>query len=181
MAAKPQRSLRFEQEAYDGIIRLKQPNETFTATVNRLLLVGIDKVEGEIQAKREARQGVAQEGHDETQTTHDEGAARYVELLEAENARLIAEHEKDLERIARKDEQIAEALSRAHDLAAQSNHIAMLAHDVGRIPASTTAQEITVVTTDENDDTEDDTKGETQESAEPAKEEKRGWFSRMFW
>lgn len=144
MAAKPQRSIRFEDEAFNGVLRVQLPDETFTATVNRVLLVGVDAIESETQAKPDKTQFETQTSGNETQTKPSETqaandtTARYIQHLEDENARLVAN-------IAEKDKQIFEALTRAHELASQSNAVALAAQERKQIPATTAGEEITVV------------------------------------
>lgn len=187
MAAKPQRSVRFDNEAYDGVLRVRQPDENFTAAVNRVLLVGIKAIEGESQTKYGESQNEAQAGHGATQTKYSDGLQLYIKRLEDENARLIAEHEADRAAIAGKDAEIAEALHRAHDLAEQSNYVALSAHESKRIPATTTGGEITVITGEEvTEETADEEPAKSEEQPVEEKpveeqEERRGWFSRLFW
>ena len=144
MAAKPQRSIRFEDEAYNGVLRVQLPNENFTATVNRVLLVGVNAIERETQAKPEEFKFEAQTKPDVTQAGYDGAMARYVQRLEDENARLIAEHEADRAAIAEKDKQLAQALSKSFELAEQANVLARISHEKA-LPATTTGDEIAVV------------------------------------
>lgn len=172
MAARPQRSIRFDNEAYNGVLRVQLPGENFTDTINRVLLVGIDVIERELQRKPDEAKNEAQTNPDETQTNHsaaqDENTARYIQRLEDENARLLAEHEADRA-------VIAQALERAQELAAQSNHLAMMAQDVKQIPATTTGREITVVM---DEIAEEPTEEQQAQDAEPVeKPRKRGLFS----
>lgn len=182
MAAKPQRSIRFDDEAYNGVLRVQLPDENFTATVNRVLIAGVGAIESETQAKREEAKSETQAGRDETQVGYDERDARYIKRLEEENARLIAEHEADRAAIAIKDKQIAEALTRAHDLASQSNAVALAAQERKQIPATTTGGEITVVMDGEPTAQETAHEAPAQaESAEPVEEpKKRGLWARLW-
>ena len=140
---KVQKSVRFENEAVDGVIRVSEPGENFTTAVNRVLLVGIQFLENESQFVTQTYPDVSQSNYSESQ------AERYIKRLEEDNARLIAEHEKDREAIAEKDKLIADTLSKTQELTAQSNHIALIAQELKRIPATTTGEEITVVMTGE--------------------------------
>lgn len=187
MAAKPQRSIRFEDEAYNGVLRVRKQDETFTATVNRVLLVGIAAIEVETQAKHHVTQGETRSGYSgthakpsETQNEND-ATARYVRRLENENARLIAEHEADRAAIAEKDRQISEALTRTQDLAAQSNAVALAAQERKKIPAKATGGEIVVMGGEEIAQETTDEAPAQVESAEPVEQpKKRGFWSR-FW
>lgn len=179
MVAKPQRSIRFDNEAYNGLLRVQLPDENFTATVNRVLLVGVDAIERESRKEPDEAQNEAQANPNESQTGHDDPLSRYIQRLEDENARLMAEHEADRAAIAEKDKQIYEALARAQELASQSNAVALAAQDAKRIPATTAGEEITVVMNDE-ETTQEPT---DEEQAEKPVEEQdgRGWFARHFW
>lgn len=181
MAAKPQRSIRFEDEAFNGVVRVQLPDETFTATVNRVLLVGVDAIERETQAKPSKAQFEAQTKPDETQEGYG-AAARYIQRLEDENARLVAEHEADRAAIAEKDRQLYEALNRAHELASQSNTIALAAQERKRIPATTTGEEITVVMDGEEiaQEAEDEAPAQA-DSGSPVEEPKKRSFWARFW
>ena len=173
--AKPQRSLRFEDEVQDGVSRFQKNGETFTAAVNRILLVGIRTLEAESQAKHDKAQFEAQTKPDEPQTNYNETQAeRYIKFLEEENARLIAEHEADRA-------VIAEALSKAQELALQSNYLARITHEGKSLPATTPGEEITVVM--QGDETEQETteapaKVETAAPVEQPK--KRGFWARLW-
>ena len=140
---KTQKSVRFENEAVDGVIRVSEPGENFTTAVNRVLLVGIQFLENESQFVTQTYPDVSQSNYSESQ------AERYIKRLEEENARLVAEHEADRAAIAEKDKLIAETLSKAQELTAQSNHIALIAQELKQIPATTTGEEITVIMTGE--------------------------------
>ena len=179
---KTQKSLRFEDEAYNGVLRLQKRGETFTAAVNRVLLVGISTLEAESQAKYNVTQNEVQTTPDESQSKYNDiHAERYIKRLEDENARLIAEHEKDREAIAEKDKQIAEALSKSHELALQSNYLARISQEGKSLPATTTGEEITVVMEDEEitqETTETPAKVETAAPVEQPK--KRGFWARLW-
>lgn len=144
MAAKPQRSIRFDNEAYNGLLRVQLPNENFTATVNRVLLAGVDAIERELRQKPDEAQNEAQANPNETQTGHDDPLTRYIKTLEEHNKYLIAEHEADRAAIAEKDKQIAQALNKSFELAEQANVLARITHEKA-LPATTTGDEIAVV------------------------------------
>lgn len=171
MVAKPQRSIRFDNEAYNGLLRVQLPNENFTATVNRVLIAGVDAIERELQQKPDEAQNETQTNPDEMQTGHDDPLSRYIQRLEDENARLIAEHEADRAAIAEKDKQIAQALSKSFELTEQANVLARITHEK-TLPATTAGEEITVVMNDEET---------TQEPPAPVEEPKKNSFWSRLW
>lgn len=177
--AKAHRSLRFDNDVLDDVMRLKEPDETFTHAVNRLLAVGIRATDSGTQAHAEKHETQ----HKNTETEHEENTARYVKFLEEFNDRLIAEHEADRAVIAEKDKQIYEALTRAQELASQSNAVALAAQDAKRIPVTTAGEEITVVMDDEEiaQEPTEETPVEEEQPAEPEKEpDTRGFWARFF-
>lgn len=177
--AKAHRSLRFDNDVLDGVMRLKEPDETFTHVVNRLLEVGIRATDSGTQAHAEKHETP----HKDTETEHEEHTAQYVKFLEEFTDRLIAEHEADRAAIAEKDRQIYEALTRAQELASQSNAVALAAQDAKRIPVTTAGEEITVVMNDEEiaQEPTEETPVEEEQPAEPEKEpDTRGFWARFF-
>lgn len=181
MVAKPQRSIRFDNEAYNGLMRVQLPNENFTATVNRVLLAGVDAIERELQQKPDEAQNEAQANPNEAQTGHDDPLTRYIKTLEKHNDFLLAEHEADRAAIAEKDKQLARALDKALELAEQANVLARISQE--RTLPATTADEIAVVMDGEQIAQEPAQESTDEEQAEKPVEEQdgRGWFARHFW
>lgn len=179
MAAKPQKSIRFDKEANDGVLRVQLPNETFTAAVNRVLLAGVAAIERETQANPNESQFETRKGSNEPQTNPNESqagndtTARYIHFLEDENARLVAS-------IAEKDKQIYEALTRAQELASQSNAVALAAQERKQIPATTTGEEITVVMDGEETTQEPTDEAPAQVETPVEQPKKRGFWARLW-
>ena len=117
MAAKVHKSLRFESSLVARVELLRQPDENFKDAVNRILEVGARVLENGTQTETAAYA----EAKAKAQAEYDEKNEKIISLLEAENARLLADHEADRAAIAEKDRQIAAALEKAHDLADQSH------------------------------------------------------------
>lgn len=176
--AKAHRSLRFDNDVLDDVMRLKEPDETFTHVVNRLLAVGIRATDSGTQAHAEKHETQHKSTQQNTETEHGEHTAQYLEYLEKLNERLLSDIERYRADIAVKDKQIAQALERAQELAAQSNALALTAWESKRVP-ETTGDEITVVMNGEEIAQEpiDETPVEKEQPAEP---EKRGFWSRFF-
>lgn len=174
--AKAHRSLRFDNDVLDGVMRLKEPDETFTHAVNRLLAVGIRATDSGTQEHAEKHETP----HKGTETEHEEHTAQYVKFLEEFNARLVAEHEADRAIIAEKDKQLSKTLDKALELAEQANVLARISQEKA-LPA-TTADEIAVVMDGEQiaQETADETPVE-EKAAEPEKEpDTRGFWARFF-
>lgn len=132
MAAKVHKSLRLDKNLVERVERLKRDGESFSNAVERVLIVGCDSAENVTRnevAEHAANTGVPQ-------GEHDESTRKYITLLETENARLTAEHEADRAAIADKDEQIAAALSKAHDLAEQAHVLTGRAQELGALPSA---------------------------------------------
>lgn len=181
MAAKPQRSIRFEDEAFNGVLRVKLPDENFTATVNRVLLVGVNAIERETQEKPDNTKNEAQTNPNESQTGYDGAIAQYIQRLEDENARLIAEHEADRAAIADKDKQLARALDKSLELAEQANVLARISHEKS-LPATTTGDEIAVVMDGEQiaQEPTDETPAQVNNAAPMEEPRKRSFWARLW-
>lgn len=137
MAAKVHKSFRIDVDLVKRIDALTLDGESQAAVMGRVITAGCDALEGV--------------EHDRAQQEPDEGAARLLETLERENARLMAEHEADRAAIAEKDRLLAAALEKAHEqadkafeLAEQAQNLTEQAHvltgmqsDVKVIPAAT--------------------------------------------
>ena len=124
MGAKVHKSLRFESALVDRVERLRQPGENFTNAVNRILEVGARVLENGTQTETAAHV----EAQAKAQAEYDEKNEKIISLLEAENARLLADHEADRAAIAEKDRQLAEAMERAHALAEKAHDLADQSH-----------------------------------------------------
>lgn len=172
--AKAHRSLRFDNDVLDGVMRLKEPDETFTHVVNRLLAVGIRATDSGTQAHAKKHESQHKSTQQNTETKHEEITERYLKYLEDENARLVAN-------IAEKDKQLAQALDKSLELAEQANVLARISQE--RTLPATTADEIAVVMDGEQiaQETTDETPVEKEQPAEPEKEpDNRGFWARLF-
>ena len=116
MAAKVHTSIRLEPDLVKRINALILDGESQGAAMCRLLAAGCDALEGG--------------EHERAQQAPDEAAARVLEILERENARLTAEHEADLRRIDEKDKQLAAALEKAHALTDKAHELAEQAQNL---------------------------------------------------
>lgn len=130
MAAKVHKTLRLEENLVKRIETQRKEGEAFSLTVNRVLAVGCDTLEG-VTRNIDVEHADMMTEHTKE---HDKNTAKVIELLEADRARLIAEHENDLERIKEKDAQLAEALVKAHDLAEQAHVLTGAAQVAGNLP-----------------------------------------------
>ena len=138
MAAKVHKTLRLEESLVNRIDTLRKEGETFSLAVNRVLAVGCDTLEN-VTRNIEVEHADIKASH---KGEHDESTKKIIELLEKDNARLIAEHENDLERIKEKDELLATALSKAHDLAEQAHVLTGAAQIAGKLPGADEGGEI---------------------------------------
>lgn len=154
MAAKVHKTLRLEESLVNRIETLRKEGEPFSLAVNRVLAVGCDTLENV------ARNAGTE--HAETRAEHGESTQKIISLLEAENARLLAEHEADRAAISEKDEQLAAALTRAHDLAEQAHVLIGRGQDVKALPA-----------TGKGD-------GGAPDDGQPQAEQKKSWWQRLF-
>ena len=132
MAAKVHKTLRLDESLVKRIEGQRKEGEAFSLTVNRVLAVGCDTMEG-------VTRNINIEHADlmaERTTEHDKNTQKVISLLEAENARLLAEHEADRAAIADKDAQLATALAKAHDLAEQAHVLTGAAQVAGKLPSA---------------------------------------------
>ena len=121
MAGKVHKTLRLEKDLVDRVEALRNEGEATSSAMTRIIAVGCDCLErgtdcgtGEHSVAHDVAQPVAQ-------PEHDESTAKLIERLETDIERLTLEHEADRAAIADKDEQLARALERAHDLAHQAH------------------------------------------------------------
>lgn len=127
MAAKVHKSLRLDNDLVERVEKLKQDSEPFSNALCRVLAVGCECLErGTVESTSE---------HDVAQAEHDESTAKLIENFEREAERLRAEHEADKAAIADKDEQIARALAKAHELAEQAHVLVGMAQKTEALPA----------------------------------------------
>lgn len=134
MAAKVHKSLRLDNDLVERVEKLKQDSEPFSNALCRVLTVGCEHLErGTVEST--AEHVVAQSEHGVAQAEHDESTAKLIENLEREAERLRAEHEADKAAIADKDEQIARALAKAHELAEQAHVLVGMAQKTEALPA----------------------------------------------
>lgn len=131
MAAKVHKSLRLDNDLVERVNGLREDGETLTNAMARVMAVGCDALE------RGTHENTVEHGcsTDVAQPEHDENTALLIETLRAENARLTAEHEADKAAIADKDEQIARALDKAHELAEQAHVLVGMAQRTEALPA----------------------------------------------
>lgn len=130
MAAKVHKTLRLDESLVERLEALRKEGEAFSLTTNRVLAVGCDTLEN-VARNIEVEHADMMAG---ARAEHDESTQKLISLLEAENARLVAEHEADRAAMAEKDEQIAAALAKAHDLAEQAHVLTGRAQEAGRLP-----------------------------------------------
>ena len=131
MGGKVHKSLRLEKDLIERVSALRGDGEALSNAMERIMAVGCETLErgtGESTAEHAVAQPVAQPEHDEI-------TARLIGTLEAENARLTAEHEADKAAIAEKDAQIAAALEKAHELAEQAHVLVGMAQKAEALPA----------------------------------------------
>lgn len=138
MAAKVHKSLRLDNDLVERVERLKQDGEPFSNAICRVLAVGCDSLEN--VARNEAVEHA--DARAEHKAEHDESTRKLITLLEADNARLVAEHENDLRRIEEKDRQLAAALSKAHDLAEQAHVLTGRAQEAKKLPTANDGGEV---------------------------------------
>ena len=138
MAAKVHKSLRFDNDLVERVERLKREGEPFSNAVERVLGVGCDTLENVARNETVEHAGARAA----IQAEHDENTQKIIDLLEKDNARLVAEHEADRAAIADKDKQIAAALAKAHDLAEQAHVLTGRAQEAGQLPASEEGGEV---------------------------------------
>ena len=127
MAAKVHKSLRIDKSLVERIERLERDGEPFSSAIERVLIVGCDFLE---RGTNEPQQE-----HGVAQAEHDENTARLIATLEREAERLRAEHEADRAAMAEKDEQIARALEKAHELAEQAHVLIGMGQKAEALPA----------------------------------------------
>jgi len=130
MAAKVHKSLRLDNDLVKRVEALRNENEPLSNAMCRVMAVGCDTLEN-VARQEHVRNAEAMAEH---KAEHDENTQKIITLLEAENARLVAEHEADRAAIAEKDEQIAAALAKAHDLAEQAHVLTGRAQEAGQLP-----------------------------------------------
>ena len=130
MAAKVHKSLRLDDSLVKRVEALRNDNEPLSNAMARVMGVGCDTLEN--VARNEAVMN--SEAMAAYKAEHDENTQKIIALLETENARLAAEHEADRKAIAEKDEQIAAALAKAHDLAEQAHVLTGRAQEAGQLP-----------------------------------------------
>ena len=132
MAAKVHKSLRLDKDLVDRIDALRDGDENLSNAMARVMAAGCETLErGTVCSTAEHAEstGVAQ-------PEHGESTALLIETLRAENARLAAEHEADRAALADKDEQIARALDKAHDLAEQAHVLMGMAQKTEALPGA---------------------------------------------
>ena len=141
MAAKVHKSLRLDNDLVERVERLRNEDEPFSNAMERVLIVGCDSLERGTDDGTEntPENGVAQ-------AEHDESTRKLIERLEADIARLEAEHEADRAAIADKDEQLARALAKAHDLAEQAHVLTGRAQEAKQLPKADEGGEVLDVT-----------------------------------
>ena len=117
--------------------------------------------------------------HAENTAEHNENTARLLEILERENARLVAEHEADKRRIDEKDKQIAAALEKAHSLAEQAHVLMGMAQKTEALPEAATVEHVERA---EPEPIGEEQPAPKQENTEPAEQpqKKNGLFSWLF-
>lgn len=127
MAAKVHKTLRLDNDLVERVNALKNDSETLSNAMCRVIAVGCETLERGTDENTVVAQNVAQ-------SDHDESTQRIIDLLAEDNARLTAEHEADRKAIAEKDEQIAAALAKAHDLAEQAHVLMGMAQKAEALP-----------------------------------------------
>lgn len=171
MAEKIHKTLRIENDLVNRVKALQREDEALSNTMVRLMIVGCETLE------RDTAEDTG--GHGGTHAEHGEDTARLLEVLERENARLIAEHEADKRRIDEKDKQIAAALEKAHSLAEQAHVLMGMAQQAEALPEAAPAEQV--------EQTEPEPIGKESPAAEhentaPAEqpEKKKGFLSWLF-
>ena len=145
MAAKVHKSLRLDNGLVERVESLKREDEPFSNAVERVLTVGCDALErGTVCNTKEHGENTPKDGV--PQLEHDESTQKLIDRLEADIARLEAEHEADRAAIADKDAQIAAALTKAHDLAEQAHVLTGRAQEVKQLPKADEGGEVLDVT-----------------------------------
>ena len=141
MAAKVHKSLRLESDLVERVESLKQEDEPFSNALCRVLAVGCETLERstDYEGENTPKGSVLQ-------VEHDESTRKLIERLEADIARLEAEHEADRAAIADKDKQLAAALTKAHDLAEQAHVLTGRAQEVKQLPKADEGGEVLDVT-----------------------------------
>ena len=109
--------------------------------MERVLIVGCDTLERGTVCSTEEH-GENTQDNSVAQVEHDESTRKLIERLEADIARLEAEHEADRATIADKDEQIARALEKAHDLAEQAHVLTGRAQEAKQLPKTDEGGEV---------------------------------------
>lgn len=127
MAAKVHKSLRLDNDLVERVDALRKRDEPLSNAMTRVMAVGCETLE------RGTQESTAE--HAVAQTEHDESTARLIATLEQEAERLRAEHEADKAAIAEKDEQIARALAKAHELAEQAHVLMGITQKTEALPA----------------------------------------------
>ena len=130
MAAKVHKSLRLDDSLVKRVEALRNDNEPLSNAMCRVMAVGCDTLEN-VARQEHVTNADAMAAH---KAEHDENTKKIIALLETENARLVAEHEADRAAIAEKDDQIAAALAKAHDLAEQAHVLTGRAQEAGQLP-----------------------------------------------
>lgn len=127
MAAKVHKSLRLDNDLVERVDALRESDEPLSNAMARVMAVGCETLERGTHEST-AERAVAQ-------TEHAESTARLIATLEQEAERLRAEHEADRAAIAEKDEQIAAALAKAHELAHQAHVLMGMEKTAEALPA----------------------------------------------
>lgn len=132
------KSIRLDNSLVERLESLKEDSESLSETIRRALVVGCDVLQGGTDVPQ--RSTVLQGGTDVPQNgaqgiTHD--GAKLIEHLEHEIARLEAEHDADRAAIAQKDEQLARALEKAHELAGQAHVLMGMTQRADALPTPT--------------------------------------------
>lgn len=140
MAAKVHKTLRLEPELVSRCEALRKDGEPISTAMARIIGVGCITLECATNGST-GEHDVAQPEHDVAQVEHSEDAQRLIDALEAENARLRAEHEADRAAIAEKDAKIAAALDKAHELAEQAHILVAQANAPEALPPAEDAPE----------------------------------------
>lgn len=167
-------SLRIDNDLMERVKSQKLATENNTDVFSRVLVVGCNVLESTTDgaqndadgAQRSTRatagvQGEAQNGA--------QGDTLLIGVLQAEIARLEAEHEADRKAIAAKDEQIARALEKAHALAEQAHILMQMNTRVDALPAAE------IVADDEHEQEQEQVIEQEQQQEQP-----RGFFARLF-
>ena len=126
MGAKVHKSLRIDKELVDRMERLRDNDEPLTHTMNRVMSVGCDTLEGIAQESRLE--------HASARLKHDATTEKLITMLEEDKKRLITEVDEYKEIVTDKDRQIAAALEKAHELADQSHVLLGMTQKANELP-----------------------------------------------